>query len=73
VSTKKIKAKKKPVAAKSNWGGVRSGAGRPTIGDEKMIRVQVMLDSATKDRALKLGEGNLSAGVRIAFSRLRVV
>lgn len=45
--------------------------GRPTLGDVPMTRHQVYLDAATLEKAALLGGGNVSAGIRIAFQRLR--
>lgn len=43
--------------------------GRPPLGDQRMRRVNVMLDRDTIERARELGGGkNLSAGLRLAVS-----
>jgi hypothetical protein len=49
--------------APSSRGGKREGAGRPSIGVRK---VQLTLDAETIDKGTKIGEGNLSRGIRIA-------
>ena len=41
--------------------------GRPSTVEGK--RVQVYLDEASRARALELGDGNVSAGIRIALSK----
>lgn len=38
-----------------------------------MKRVNVILDPETVAKALKIGHGNLSAGIREALRRIRVV
>jgi hypothetical protein len=50
--------------ARSSRGGKREGAGRPSIGVRK---VQLTLDAETIDKGTKIGEGNLSRGIRIAL------
>ena len=40
--------------------------GRPPLGDETGFRVNVYLDDETVEAAKKLGDGNLSAGIRKA-------
>jgi hypothetical protein len=44
-------------------GGSRPGAGRPPF---NVTRVNVTLDNATAENLRELGEGNLSAGIRLA-------
>lgn len=44
----------------------REKVGRPSINDEPMRRVNVMLDEATIEKAGDIGSGNLSAGLRAA-------
>jgi hypothetical protein len=44
-------------------GGRREGAGRPSTGVRK---IQITLDDKTIEKGKKIGEGNLSRGVRIA-------
>lgn len=48
-----------------------SKPGRPPINDEPMRRVNVMLDDETVEKASGIGEGNLSAGLRIAVKKYR--
>ena len=50
-------------------GGKRGGAGRPSQG---LTRHQVLLAPETVAKALKIGHGNLSAGLREAVRRIRV-
>lgn len=45
-------------------GGKREGAGRPALEDAR--RVNVILPAETIDQARKLGDGNLSLGLRLA-------
>ena len=54
------------MAKKKQHGGPREGAGRKPIHRKPMQRYQVMLDRDTVKTLLKLGEGNLSAGIRLA-------
>jgi hypothetical protein len=49
-------------------GGKREGAGRPPTGVRK---VQITLDDKTIEKGKKIGEGNLSRGVRIAVKEHR--
>lgn len=54
--------------------GKRGGAGRgqgrrPEDGKAARRRCQVMLDEGTIERATALGEGNLSAGLRLAVNQ----
>jgi hypothetical protein len=51
----------------SKRGGARPNAGRPSVGD---VRINVRLDQATVDRLREIGDGNLSAGIRIAAQRV---
>ena len=41
--------------------------GRPPLGDETGFRVNVYLDDETVEAARKIGNGNLSAGIRAAI------
>lgn len=55
--------------AKDNRGGPRKGAGRKTQdGAKETKRVNVSLDAKTVAKARKLGNGNLSAGIRRAVN-----
>jgi hypothetical protein len=56
----------------TNRGGPREGAGRKPLGEEPMMRHQVMLDAKTVDKLKALGGGNLSEGIRLAAKRIRV-
>jgi hypothetical protein len=49
-------------------GGKRPGAGRKPLHAVKMRARQILLDAASDARALELGNGNRSAGVRIALA-----
>ena len=42
--------------------------GRPCLTSEPMQRVNVSLDAETLQRAREIGEGNLSAGLRLAVN-----
>lgn len=70
---KKARKPAKIKAAKKQWGGPRRGAGRKTIGDVPMIRTNIMLDRETISKAHGLGDGNVSAGVRKALTRIKAV
>jgi len=51
-------------------GGVREGQGRKAPdGVVDTMRVNVSLDQATIDNARDIGDGNLSAGIRIAVAK----
>lgn len=49
-------------------GGKREGAGRPSTGVRK---VQITLDEQTIDEGKKIGDGNLSRGVRTAVKEYK--
>ncbi len=49
----------------------REKVGRPSINDEPMRRINVMLDEATIEKASDIGSGNLSAGLRIAVKKAK--
>ena len=51
---------------KKTRGGPREGAGRKPLGDGPMTRYQVMLDISTVVKLRAFGDGNLSAGIRLA-------
>ena len=52
---------------KPQHGGPREGSGRPKQDDAgKTDRHNVSLDRATVKKATKLGNGNLSLGIRVA-------
>ena len=55
---------------KSKHGGKREGAKRPALYGEAMKRKEVMLPDEAIEFFLALGEGNLSAGVRMAWRSL---
>lgn len=48
-------------------GGARKGAGKPAQFEKPMKRKEVMLPDEAIEFFLALGEGNLSAGVRMAW------
>jgi hypothetical protein len=52
---------------KSTRGGVRPGAGRPVTGVNYRVKT-VTIDDATIERARKIGNGNISVGVRRAVA-----
>lgn len=56
------------------WGGARPGSGRkPGVRTaEPKIMVNVRLTAAEREKALKIGDGNASAGLREALRRARV-
>jgi hypothetical protein len=57
---------------KSTRGGRREGAGRKSLdGAVNMRRVNVMLDEPTIARAIRIGAGNLSLGIRKAVHKSR--
>jgi hypothetical protein len=61
----KRKAKK---TTPSGRGGKREGAGRPPTG---VRQVQLTLDDPTINKGTKIGQGNLSKGVRIAVQEYK--
>ena len=67
IKSKVVKQKIKPLQLAPR-GGKREGAGRPAIG---VRRVQLSLDDETIDKGKKIGDGNLSHGVRIAVKEHR--
>jgi len=52
-----------------NWGGVRLNAGLPRI--EESRRILVTVNETQVQTALSLGDGNFSAGVRIALDQAK--
>lgn len=51
-------------------GGIRKGQGRKAPdGVVDTVRVNVSLDPATIEKARDIGDGNLSAGIRIAVAK----
>lgn len=46
-------------------GGRRPGAGRKPLGEDKMVRLNVMLENKHIDKAARIGEGNVSRGIRL--------
>ncbi len=55
---------------KSQHGGKRKGAGKPAQFEKPMKRKEVMLPDEAIEFFLALGNGNLSAGVRMAWRSL---
>ena len=51
-------------------GGKREGAGKPTLYGERMVRAEILIPQEAKEFFVSLGEGNLSAGVRMAWRSL---
>ena len=51
-------------------GGKREGAGKPALYGKPMKRKEIMLPDEAIEFFLALGEGNLSAGVRMAWRSL---
>jgi len=43
--------------------------GRPPLFGERMKRVNIILSDKDLERANKIGEGNVSAGIRLALER----
>jgi len=55
---------------KPQHGGPREGSGRPKQDDAgKTDRYNVTLDKATVKKAKRIGNGNLSLGLRVAVRR----
>ena len=55
---------------RNKHGGVRKGAGKPAQFEKPMKRKEVMLPDEAIEFFLALGEGNLSAGIRMAWRSL---
>lgn len=54
---------------KNRHGGARPGSGRKTKDGRKgMIRISVSLDSETMAFCREIGQGDISAGIRIAVA-----
>ena len=51
-------------------GGKRVGAGKPALYGERMVRAEILIPQEAKEFFISLGEGNLSAGVRMAWRSL---
>jgi hypothetical protein len=54
---------------KDGRGGKREGAGRPPLLGERLERVMVRLTPAMIERLKRLGNGNVSAGLRALMER----
>ncbi len=58
---------------KSNRGGARPGAGRPTADNAKdLVSLTVYVRQSDITKAEKLGEGNKSLGIRRALNQVTV-
>ena len=57
---------------RSTHGGPGRGQGRHPIYEKPMKRVNVTLDSATWHKAMLIGKGNISAGIRRALAAITV-
>ena len=55
---------------KHRKGGKREGAGRKPLGPSKMRRIQVTLADNHIEKASRIGNGNVSAGIRTAVDKL---
>lgn len=56
-----------PVKLKTETrGGAGRGQGRKPIGGTGTTRVNISIDAATRAKLIEIGDGNLSAGIRIA-------
>ena len=57
------------------WGGPRPGSGRPTLGgdEDPTVTVTVMMPRSLKKEAIRLGDGNMSRGIRRAIATLTLV
>lgn len=53
-------------------GGAGRGQGRKPIGGTGTKRVNVSIDDATRARLVEIGDGNLSAGIRIAAENFQL-
>lgn len=51
-------------------GGKREGAGKPALYGERMVRAEILIPQEAKEFFISIGEGNLSAGVRMAWRSL---
>lgn len=52
-------------------GGARPGSGPKPIHDAPMTRRNVMLDDETVEKARRIGEGNVSEGIRMAVKKMK--
>ena len=51
-------------------GGARQGAGKPALYGKRMVRAEILIPQEAKEFFISLGEGNLTAGVRMAWRSL---
>lgn len=49
------------------WGGARQGAGRKPLADEPTVECTVSLPASLSAKAMRIGDGNRSSGVRKAL------
>ena len=49
------------------WGGSRPGAGRPRLADEPTTEATILLPASLDTKAQRIGDGNRSAGIRLAL------
>jgi hypothetical protein len=62
------------MAAETKRGGAREGAGRKAEdGVTQTKRVNVSLDSGTLEKAEKIGDGNVSVGIRRAVKKFKLI
>lgn len=52
---------------KENRGGSRKGAGRPRLERQKQTRRNITLSDRRTEKAKKIGNGNVSEGIRKAL------
>jgi hypothetical protein len=52
---------------KESRGGHRNGAGRPRMEKQKQMRRNIMISDRLIEKAKKIGEGNISDGIRKAL------
>ncbi len=53
--------------SKKTAGGPREGAGRPRMEKQKQTRRNIMLSDRLIEKAKKIGDGNISDGIRKAL------
>jgi len=56
----------------ARWGGAREGAGRKTLADEPTRHVNITLPASLDAKAVALGGGNRSEGVRKALAAVQL-
>lgn len=62
--------KSNPKWKPETWGGPRPGSGRPTLGgdEDPTVTVTVMMPRSLKEAAIRLGDGNMSRGIRVSIA-----